>query len=240
MCANHRETRGEAPRWRYVIALALMVAALVVAAGLVMDYISNQETTSSTTKPTMAVEPSLTASSPVGPIIPMPSTTASGEPPGDFKRSAFLPEAVGTTELGRRQVERLPRLTVGGGVQFPAPINFNPSTYAWDESSAKPGSSHGVVILTAHAYSRDRTALGNRLAATLDSGNSIEIVGDGKRQRYVVDSRRTYDLSSYSKLAGEWLDPEADAQLTLTVCDDYDPETGEWDSRIVWVATPMK
>lgn len=244
MSAKHREFHGEAPRWRYLSALALMLAALVVAGGLVMDYFSDREGQSPTNPEASAQVqpvPSSTITPPVGPIVPTPSTTSTpGKPPRTVKRSAFLPVVVNTAELGPRQVERLPRLTIGNGVQFPSPIDFNPSTYAWDESSAEPGSSRGVVILTAHAYSQDQTALGNRLAATLDSGNGIEIIGDGKRQRYIVDSRRTYDLESYSKLAGEWLDPDSDALLTLTVCDDYNPATGDWESRIVWFASPLK
>ena len=243
MRANHREHRGEASLWRFVATLGLVVSVIVMVAWEVTDYMSQRESSLIPVAPTPTAEATpFPDSSEVGPVIPAPtsSATATGKPPKVVKRTSILPEVISTAELGQRQVERLPRLRIGNGIQFPSPIDFNPATYAWDESSAKPGSSRGVVILTAHTYSRDQAALGNRLIATLDAGSSIEVIGDGQRQRYIVDSRRTYDLASYSELAGAWLDPAADAQLTLTVCDDYNPATGDWDSRVVWVATPMR
>ncbi len=239
MCATHRDKNGETrPRWRVLTVLLLTIAAVWT-----VTYVLVRDDTARTDEPAMNVSPTVVPDIIVPPLAQTPTIGPTQRPTDERqqpKAVEFLPVTVGTDALGNRSVERLPRLVKGNGIQFPSPIDFNPVTYAWDNQSAKPGSARGVVILTAHAYSSNSTALGNRLAATLRAGDVISVKGAERSAQYRVVSTRTHDLVSYAEMAQTWLDPNIAPILSLTVCTNYNSTTGDWDSRIVWVAEPLK
>lgn len=180
------------------------------------------------TKTTPSSPPSVYADTQASPE-PSVKPTAPRQP---IRNKAFLPQAVVVGDTSHR-VHRLPRVEVEGGVSSPVPPGKD--TYAWDEESAKPGSSRGVAIFTAHTYSPPEQALGNQLLARLKVGGTLAVKGRGVTAVYRVTKQ-------FSGPVGKYPDTEVDdmdgpPRLAITVCSGTPVGPGDWTERTVWFAS---
>lgn len=122
-----------------------------------------------------------------------------------------------------------------------APPKDDPWTVAWLKDFPKPGSRTGAVDITAHTYHAGG-ALGNVLYDTnpLHAGDIIRLSdAQGHVQCYRYEKEVKFSAADYAASSTVFYDPAAPAQLRLMICWDYDAASGEWDSRVVFQATPV-
>lgn len=186
----------------------------------------------------LATASALTSKTPPSPPSVQPETQASSQPSvappaprATIRYRAFLPEAVVVGDA-QHSVQRLPRIEVEGGVSSPVPVGDD--SYAWDEESAKPGSSRGVAIFTAHTYSPPEQALGNQLLAKLRVGDTLSVEGERVSATYRVYKRVSGPLADYP--VDEVLDMRGKPSLAITVCSGTPVGPGHWTERTVWFA----
>ena len=120
-----------------------------------------------------------------------------------------------------------------------APPLSQPDIFSWYKLGRAPGSQQGNVLLLAHTFST-RPVLGNVLLQKLHQGDLIILKGQTKQQRacYRVSVQPVpVEPADYGQLVYQWYTP---AQLTITVCSDYDQVEREWRTRTVWFASPVK
>ncbi|MDQ5932118.1 MAG: hypothetical protein QG649_203 [Patescibacteria group bacterium] len=170
------------------------------------------------------------------PSAPKP-TKASKPPQRDV--TPFIPEWTSVAQIGSRDVQALPRISVGeNGFSLPDPQDANPTVYAWDMEGAKPGSSRGAVNLVAHTYPPGQVALGNQLFDELQVGDVITVHGSRMSLDYKVTERLQVEVADYPQ--GRVLDTEGSSVLTVTICSGERLGPGNWSMRTVWIARPMK
>lgn len=150
-------------------------------------------------------------------------------------RGPFAPVALDVPGLGTFDVQSLPRtVDRSGAISSPAPTDFNPAVFAWDNESARIGA-RGNVLLTAHTFRADESALGNRLLSGLGDHEVLRI--EGARHRvacYRVVERLEVAAEDYP-VDRVYLDRSGN-RTVITVCSDFDG-TG-WATRTVWFLEP--
>lgn len=165
------------------------------------------------------------------------ATPTGARPPGcdAWKGQAFAPDHLAAQDVGTRAVQSLPRTRDAAGfVTSAGPTNGNPSVYAWDNESARPGE-NGSVLLTAHTYRDDRSALGNRLLAELQTGEIIRLISQQESLCYRVVRRVDVRVEDYP--VSQVYETTAE-QAVVTVCSGFDG--GDWTRRTLWFAEPVK
>jgi hypothetical protein len=137
--------------------------------------------------------------------------------------------------IGAFDVQSLPRERDAAGVSSPSPTDFNPSVFAWDNESAKVRT-RGNVLLTAHTYRADESALGNRLLSELRDGEILRIGGAAHEAVcYRVVERLEVPVEDYP-IDRVYLD-ESTRQAVITVCSDF--EDADWATRTLWFLEPV-
>jgi hypothetical protein len=179
-----------------------------------------------------------------------PSTAASREPVGGgagrsvacrtaqqpfTPTSVTIPRVVGPTKVLARGRDRR-------GVPLPPPLTDRGKwEFAWDKASRiRPGTSQGVVRMTAHTYPRDGRyglALGNRLLARLHTGDALVVSGaHGERLCYRVARRikvrAEQSVPAYYASSGR-------PRLAILVCSGTRRGPGDWSHRTIWFAVPV-
>ena len=202
--------------WPWVALFVAFLAVLATASTL----------TSKTSPSPPSVQPETQASS--------QSSVAPSTPSETILYRAFLPEAVVVGDA-QHFVQRLPRIEVEGGVSSPVPLGDSPDVYAWDEESAKPGSSRGVAIFTAHTWPPPQQAVGNQLLARLRVGDPLSVKGESVSATYRVYKRVSGPLADYP--VNEVLDMRGKPSLAITVCSGTRVGPGDWTERTVWFAS---
>lgn len=137
--------------------------------------------------------------------------------------------------LGEFGVESLPRVHHdSGGISSPAPSDYSPSLFAWDNESAEVG--RGKVLLTAHTIRTNESALGNRLLDELDNGEILRIDGEGREVAcYRVTERLEVAVEDYP-VDRVYL-ANRSRRMVITVCSDY--RDGHWARRTLWFLDPV-
>nr|WP_130865087.1 class F sortase [Acidipropionibacterium timonense] len=123
-----------------------------------------------------------------------------------------------------------------------APPKNEPSTAAWYDEGPKPGSKQGKVLLSIHTYHAGG-ALGNTL---YDSSKGIK-KGDLIRLSDAQGHTMCYRYDHLTKIAVKDYDPNSDLvyddagkpQVVICICWDYDATKKDWDSRVLFYATPV-
>lgn len=115
-------------------------------------------------------------------------------------------------------------------------------TMAWWNGGPKVGSDQGHVVLTAHT-GYGLVGLGNVMADP-DSGlkpdDVMKVTGDGKTVCYAYTNMVVIDAATYDPSSTVWINPNGDPKLTIMICWDYHPSTGEWGQRHVFFADPIR
>lgn len=227
-------------RFPWGVVVIALVAVALIGAGVVqlvtqqgttpVESLVVQPTTPSTTTPAQAVES--------GPTITPRETAAYSRPAGcdAWPERQLTPEQVIAGGVGARSVQSLPRdRDESGSVYSPDPTGFNPDVFAWDNESAQVGAD-GNVLLTAHTYRSDMSALGNRLLEELGEGDLVRVMAEDVTVCYRVTERAVMHVQDYP--VDRVYVGDNTPQVVITVCSGFDGQV--WTQRTVWFAEPVK
>jgi hypothetical protein len=236
---RHRRIRSS---WwgRLLSVCAVFVLLGLMAFGLWTEFRQSSEspsvdrsivTTDEPTAPTVEVLPTPTMSASSEPAAPACSTALTSFVPTQVRLDDDPFDVQALDQVETKAPDGSPVLT------SPNPTDFNPSVFAWDRQSAKPGSEVGNVLLTAHTYS-DGSALGNRLYRDLRPGDTLKLVGANGVVCYRVTERTEVSIGDYpTARVYDWDGPP---QAVVTVCSGLRLGPGDWTKRTIWFLEPMK
>lgn len=243
-----------APKGRALKIAAIVVALLVVISGVAFFVARGQggNNTAATPAPSSASAPAATS-----PASPSAQPTPAGSSPAAVPPAATTPTAASCTtaeghitdpkrfKVESRDIDSR-MITVGkdadGNPGAPPPAESQ--TTAWYNASPEVGSDKGNTILTIHTYSpkNGANALGNKLYsdAGLKVGDIIKISdGSGKQVCYRYTGNTKVWVKSYDPASGVFHNLTGPPQLAIMVCWDYNKNTNDWDSRIIFYAALM-
>ncbi|MCI1746822.1 MAG: class F sortase [Acidipropionibacterium sp.] len=123
-----------------------------------------------------------------------------------------------------------------------APPKDDPSAVAWFDQGPKPGSNRGKVVLSTHTY-HSGGALGNTL---YDAQNGLR-KGDIIRLADVSGTTVCYRFDHHAKVLVKDYDPNSTIlydnagapMVAVVICWDYNHDTKDWGSRIIFYGTPV-
>lgn len=123
-----------------------------------------------------------------------------------------------------------------------APPKDEPRAVAWYNRGPRPGSATGKVVLSIHTY-HDGGALGNELrqpGSGLTRGDLIRMTdASGRQACYRYDHNIKVMVKDYDPDSDIIYDDHGRPMLAIVICWDYDSSRNDWDSRIVFYATPV-
>jgi hypothetical protein len=98
----------------------------------------------------------------------------------------------------------------------------------------RPGDPAGNTLLNAHTWP-DGSAIGNRMLATLHTGDPIVVRGPGARLCYRVTQRiEVLAVNGYA----HYYDRTGPPKLAIVVCSGKRLGPGVWTKRTIWFASP--
>ena len=212
-----------------VIAIVALVLAAVVGTWFVFS--GNDDT---------AGDPASPSPSPSATPAESPTPSATGEQ-CDPMGAGFVP-----TEFEMPDSDAVtPVLSLGRDENdaAAAPPKDASHTTGWFNEGPMAGSTAGKIVLTIHTY-RNGGALGNEMYE--DGPKKVE-VGDRMVLRDENGNVACYEVSAIEKIWVAEYDLESDAiydwegdpQIAVVICWDFNNETEDWDSRIVYYADPV-
>lgn len=234
--AKHRKTAPQKAWWPWVV-LVLVIAGLGL---LLTSLVIRLNQPASTVLPTAT--PSVTATSkPTSPTkTPNPTRTSTPTLTATPTSTPVLrPTQLRVQGIGKFAVLRMPRVELpSGGYTSPIPPDGDSESFAYDEGSARPGTSKGVAIFTSHTYGNG-SATADLLLAKLAVGGSVTVSGKNAEVSYVVTKRLQVlqDSVSAAKRVNRLDDPHA---IAIIVCSGTRLGPGEWSHRTIWFAEPVK
>ena len=234
MGAHKGSSTSSAVRW------TMLVLSLLVLSGFGWWWVSEDEpVVSPLPNPVIGSQTPSVTTLPTPSGTPVIGPTPTSRPTKRPQTEPFVPVSVSVAQIGSRDVQSLPRITVGdNGFSLPDPQGANPSVFAWDREGARPGSTRGAVNLLAHTYPPGQTALGNQLFDVLQVGDIIIVRGLSDSLGYRVVERMQADVADYP--ADRVLDTDGKSVLTITICSGERLGPGNWTMRTVWFAEPLK
>lgn len=123
-----------------------------------------------------------------------------------------------------------------------APPKDEPTTVAWYKLGPKPGSAKGHVVLSIHTY-HNGGALGNDLYDSkkgLKKGDIIRLSdAQGRTVCYRYDHLAKISVADYKPGSTVLYNDNGSPQTVICICWDYVKATKDWDSRILFYATPI-
>ena len=226
------------PKTSLIIVIASLIALALIGGGAFWFTQRKNTVAQPTTSTHTPVE--LTPSDPAAPGSPSPPSTPT--PEADPDRCTTATEGFKPTEL---QIEDLGVTSHMMSVSYDEdgnpgspPLDDLQGT-AWFNGSPAPGSKEGVTMLSIHTY-RHGGALGNRLLDDLENGATLKVTdGDGKVACYDVYDEVKVWMDEFDEE-----DPEAvrlhakdgEPNVAIVVCDDFNWDREDWDSRVIWYA----
>lgn len=173
---------------------------------------------------------------------PTPGTPTPGTPTPDPNKCTTATEGFKPTEL---QIEDLGVTSHMMSVAYDEngdpgspPLDDLQGT-AWFNGSPAPGSPEGVTMLTIHTY-RHGGALGNQLLDELENGTTLKVTdGNGKVACYDVYDELKVWVNEYDPEGPEATRLHAkdgEPNVAIVVCDDFNWDREDWDSRVIWYA----
>lgn len=122
------------------------------------------------------------------------------------------------------------------------PPKNQPNTVAWFDEGPQVSSDKGKAVLTAHTY-RNGGALGNLLyepKTGLKAGDIIKITDStGNTQCFQFKSSIKVWVKDYDPDSDVLYDWAGQPEVALVVCWDFNWDTENWDSRIIFYADPI-
>lgn len=234
--------------------IALLVLVLLGTAGMGGWWYQNIYQTNNDANPVPVYTPSASSQ---GPVVSTASSTpltpaASSAPKASSAPSTSSAPAPGCSAQGQPIVPTkftIDQMNVNSSVlslgwedgAAAAPPKNDATGVGWFNVGPKPGSDKGKVLLTIHTY-RTGNALGNRLNDPdkgLKKGDVIRL-SDGKRTMcYSFDSAMKVFVKDYDPQSGVIYDYSGKPQVVIVICWDYSWQKRDWESRILFYATPM-
>lgn len=171
-----------------------------------------------------------------------PVPTSATPAPADIEGCSWAEEPNPTTFAV--PARGLSQPVVGVGLDNEGNVGAPPDKFsvAWWTAGPKVGSDRGHVILTVHTWTGD-VALGNILenpSNGLHPGDVIRLSDGSKTVCYRYTDTKKIKVADYDRSSTVWINPDGDPKLTIMICADYNARTGEWDSRHVFYADPIK
>lgn len=109
---------------------------------------------------------------------------------------------------------------------------------AWFNGSVAPGSQEGTSMLSIHTY-RHGGALGNQLLEELENGAQLKVTDGEKTACYDVYDRVKVEEATFDpdgEEAHRLHARDGEPQVAIVVCDDFNWDTENWDTRVIWYA----
>lgn len=182
---------------------------------------------------------------PVATTSPAPSPTsapaANAGPAGQAcatPSSSFVPTRYTIERLGVH--ERVFAMPTTRGGQVPAPPKNDRRSAGWWSDGPKPGAGRGKAVMTIHTYRPSlRPALGNELfrggQSALRPGDIIKLHGSaGQVACYRFTGAPKVWVRDYDPASKLMLDPSGAPSLVIVICWDFNGQTGDWDSRVMF------
>ncbi len=152
----------------------------------------------------------------------------------------------------RMQVESrgwdIPVISLGfdestGAAQVPPPDD--PNLAGWYSEGMKPGDATGHAVFPVHTY-RNGGAIGNKMLdpeTGFQEGDIIKITGeDGTVLCFEYTGALKIKDSEYEYNPDDDVlyDTKGKPELAIIVCDDFDWNTEEWETRVIFYASPIE
>lgn len=123
-----------------------------------------------------------------------------------------------------------------------APPKDEPRTVAWFNRGPMPGSDKGKVVLSIHTF-HNGGALGNELqnpSSGLAKGDLIRLAdSSGEQVCYRFDHVAKVMVKSYDPSSTIIYDNTGRPMVVIVICWDYNAPDKQWDSRLLYYATPV-
>lgn len=220
--------------------IGLLVALLVIAVAATMIWRQTRDVPQAATGSPASLAPASSASATPTPT-PSPTPSRAAVPAGCMAKQQ--PITPSTMKIDRMKVSS-PVLSLGLDADnaAAAPPKDEPTTTAWYNRGPRPGSAKGKVVLTIHTYHKGG-ALGNELrqpGSGLAKGDLIRMTDSSGRQAcYRYDHNVKVMVKDYDPDSDIIYDDHGRPMLAIVICWDYDASRNDWDSRIVFYATPV-
>lgn len=139
---------------------------------------------------------------------------------------------------------RIPRLEIDARVN-PERVNRkgtlgipeDPSVLGWWADGARPGADRGTAIIAGHVNSSDHGPGALAELYRLRPGDTIIVIGAGKRIRYRVEALRQY--TKHRLPASKLFSQEVEGRIAIVSCGGpFDPTNGHYRDNIVAIAVP--
>lgn len=126
-----------------------------------------------------------------------------------------------------------------------APPVDQPETASWWSGGPMPGADEGRAILSIHTYNPSLSpAVGNYMyrggQSQLKSGDLIKLYGNqGQVMCYEFTHDYKFFMDEYDPDSDVMLDFYGAPEIAIIICWDYDRNTRDWDSRVLFYASPV-
>lgn len=192
--------------------------------------------------------PSATSKAPTKPAATTPrgsairSTTKATPAPAGCSSPTVGMENPKTLSIPSMKVES-PMLSLGldDSGAAAAPPKSASHTTGWYNKGPKIGANKGNAILTIHTY-RNGGALGNELNSDkgLKPGAEVKVTDDkGTVVCYTVDRALKIWVKDYDPNSNVLYDNNGKPQAVIVICWDFNWDTKDWDSRILYYLKPV-
>lgn len=264
---NVTETLEQQPKSRTRLIVAVTAVALVL--GLLIFALTrggsstaepspDQETVVASVTPTPSPSETVTDVAPPAPATESASASVPASPTPSATETASadprLAECTAVTEgfvPYRFSIEALDAdesviaLDLDKDGNIAAPPFDQPRTASWWSGGPMPGSDAGKAVMSIHTYNPSLPpALGNHMyeggQSQLKPGDVIKLYGrDGQVQCYEYTEIKKIWVDEYDPDSDVMVDFEGDPELAIVICWDFDSQTRDWDSRILFYFDPI-
>ncbi|NYG37582.1 sortase domain-containing protein [Janibacter alkaliphilus] len=115
-------------------------------------------------------------------------------------------------------------------------VPSDPQTLGWWAEGPLPGSDEGTAIIAGHIEYQGEDGAFAELDS-MDVGDRVTVVDDGRRDDFEVAVLRTWDKSSLAEQ--DAFAADVPGRVALVSCTgDIDPETGVYEDNVVVYAVP--
>lgn len=228
-----------------IIGLVVALVLLIVGGAMVWNQSRNAHTSVSQPSPAPSSAPATTP-------IASPTASASGSAPssasasaGELAGCAAQPRPITPATLRIDQMKvstHVLSLGLDSSGAAAAPPKNDPSGVAWFNKGPRPGSAQGKVVLSTHTYHRGG-ALGNELydsSNKLRKGAVIRLAdSSGTTVCYRFERSTKVTVADYDPDSTILYDNAGAPMLAIVICWDYNKDTSDWASRIIFYGTPV-
>ncbi|WP_051232965.1 class F sortase [Acidipropionibacterium thoenii] len=226
-----------------IIGLVVAVVLLIVGGVMVWNQSRNAHTSVGEPSPAPSSAPATTSTPTPSPAGPTPSSASASA--GELAGCAAQPRPITPATLRIDQMKvstHVLSLGLDSSGAAAAPPKNDPSGVAWFNKGPRPGSARGKVVLSTHTYHLGG-ALGNELydsSNKLRKGAVIRLAdSSGTTVCYRFDRSTKVTVADYDPDSTVLYDDAGAPMLAIVICWDYNKDTSDWASRIIFYGTPV-